>query len=1301
MNNKNEPETFPLTSSQRDIWLDQVVHPDIPLYNIGGYLRIDGEIDRDVFKQAVVQVVNKNDSLRIVFHENDSKPVQEFCLEVPFNFPFIDFSGEENSFEKAVDWMLHEFRKPFPLYDSLLFRYALVKVSEKCYCYFNCQHHLIIDGWGVSLIGRYIAEEYNILISGTGNILHKPSYKEFITNDLEYLKSSKYERSKRYWEEKYFELPAPIISGHYAHQYERGKSPSSISNLTIERELFNGLEAFAKPLKATAFHVILAVLYTYFLKTSEEKDFIVGMPILNRSTSAFKETMGTFTSVSPHRFSFGLNISTVELIKLIANILKKDYRHQRFPLGEINKLCKSHNTKFHQLFDMSISFEKHSYEFYINGSPVEAITLQNGFEQTPLALAIKEYNEAMPITIAFNYNLAAFQEAEIELLKKRFKFLLREMVNQPDLPVSNFSLIPPEEKEILLLEWNKTEVEHPANTCIHHLFEKQAEMHPEAIAIVSGNSQTTYKELNNLVNCVVETLQSCRISPEEIIGLCTDGSVEMIAGILGIMKAGGVYLPIDPSYPRERIDFMINDSDIKIILVPKKSNFDFLGNKPEMIYLDDTVFNLYRNNSINGESPGQQENIAYVIYTSGSTGKPKGVLITHKSLCNLANAQIRIFGIHPGDVVLQFASPSFDASVSEIFTTLCSGATLCLSSKENIIPGPALQKTLMDYSITHVTLPPSSLAVLPNDPLPCLKTLIVAGEACPQELAENWSKGRRFINAYGPTESTVCTTTFEYTSKNRNLPIGKPIDNIQVYILDREHNLLPIGVPGELFIGGAGLAKEYLNRQELTNERFIPDPYQDISARRLYKTGDSARYLTDGNIEFLGRKDHQVKVRGYRIELGEIEKVLSVHPSVRESIAVVREDQPGMKQLVVYITQKQDEQGPTSKPEIFSYIRKKLPGYMVPQDILFLEDIPLTPNGKVDRNALSKPGYGLNSNTRNQPSTSETEKLLLQLWETVCGEKKIGIQDDFFEYGLDSLQAVQLLGIIQKTFDINIPQADLFQRSTIKELSDFLDDKKKTIQINEAQSPSTTISTSVDSSPLMVPLSVREGAVSFYCMASGQGDRARFTRIAEELKEDCSLYMLHPIQPETHEDMNFDLNTLADNYANIIISRETGECRIGGFSIGGIVTLEVASILKKKGIEIGNPILIDTLAPTKPGPAVKLMRLFKKIIDLPVLKRLGIGKFTLNGRPLDVLFSDPGLLMQIDSLQAYKVKDFHGTANLIMSQTLRYFRYILFRRWHNHVKGTLNLYYVPGFHGNIFSEKNIKYLADAVRQCLK
>ncbi|WP_416209758.1 amino acid adenylation domain-containing protein [Nostoc sp. LEGE 06077] len=613
--------------------------------------------------------------------------------------------------------------------------------------------------------------------------------------------------------------------------------------------------------------------------------------------------------------------------------------------------------------------------------------------------------------------------------------------------IHNLSVLTEQERHKILLEWNDTKVDYPKHLCIHELFAAQVEKTPDNIAVVFDKQKLTYQELNHRANKVAHYLQSLGVGREVLVGICVERSLETIVGLLGILKAGAAYLPLDPTYPKERLSFMLSDSQVQVLLTQQKFVDEFSASGVKTVCLDSNWESINSQSQENPTSDVTAENLAYVIYTSGSTGTPKGVLIQHQGVCNLAQAQIKLFDVHPHSRVLQFASFSFDASVWEIIMALGSGASLYMGTQDSLRPGADLIRFLREHSITHVTLPPTALAALPAEALPTLQTLIVAGEACNPKLIAQWSQGRRFFNAYGPTESTVCATVAECHAGDTQTTIGRAIANTQVYILDNHLQPVPIGTPGELYIGGDGLARGYLNRPELTRERFIPNPFDDSAAlasprastgSRLYKTGDLARYLPDGNIEFLGRVDNQVKIRGFRIELDEIEKLLIQHPDVKQVAVIAREDIPGDKRLVAYIVLNQ-------KPEAIiatlkRFLEEKLPKYMVPGVFVILDSLPLTPNGKVDRQNLP-------DGDRIRPNLEETfvaprnpiEEKLASIWAELLGIEPIGINDNFFNLGGHSLIAAQMLSRIRDGFQVELFFHHIFANPTIAALAALIE----------------------------------------------------------------------------------------------------------------------------------------------------------------------------------------------------------------------------------------------------------------------
>ncbi len=651
-------------------------------------------------------------------------------------------------------------------------------------------------------------------------------------------------------------------------------------------------------------------------------------------------------------------------------------------------------------------------------------------------------------------------------------------------------------------------------------------------------------------------------------GICVERSVEMVVGLLGILKAGGAYVPIDPNYPTERIAYMLEDSAVPVLLTQSKLR-DRLPETQVMVVLLDVDWNAInskpQHNLVHQTKPN---NLAYVMYTSGSTGKPKGVMVGHQGLCNLAGALIRLFDVEPNSRILQFASFSFDASISEIVMSIGSGARLIMGTTESLRPGAELIELLQTQAITHVTLSPSALATLTNKTLPTLENIIVIGEACTKELVEEWSVGRRFFNAYGPTESTVCATVAECTNINHKPPIGRPIANTVIYILDSELQPVPIGVPGELHIGGAGLARGYLNRRELTEQKFIPNPFSNQPGSRLYKTGDLARYLPDGNIEFIGRIDHQVKIRGFRIELGEIEAVLAQHSQVREAVVIAREDIPGDKRLVAYLTTNDPK---TTINDLRSFLKTKLPEYMIPGAFVLLESIPLTPNGKVNRRALPIPDASslLRESSFIAPRDS-LELQLAQIWSEILGVSPIGVRDNFFDLGGHSLLAVRLMAEIEKQFSKNLSLATLFQGATVEQLAILLRQN-----------------TDTHSWSALVAIQPQGNHPPFFCMPGSGGNVVYFHQLARHLGNDQPFYALQPPSLDGISEPKGSVEEVAAYYLQAIQTLQpSGPYFLGGHSFGVLVAFEMAQQLQQKGETIALLALFD-LPARVPGSTLK------------------------------------------------------------------------------------------------------------------
>ncbi|AOX00349.1 hypothetical protein BJP34_13585 [Moorena producens PAL-8-15-08-1] len=682
-----------------------------------------------------------------------------------------------------------------------------------------------------------------------------------------------------------------------------------------------------------------------------------------------------------------------------------------------------------------------------------AVHLTETLADYPINTSIINDHQKFVLVIAQNgscacfYNNKNYSDLAIENLWRSFTVFLEGIVANPQQQIYQLPLLTERERNQLLVEWNDTATDYPQDKCIHQLFEEQVELTPDAVAVVFEDNQLTYRQLNNRANQLAHYLRSRGVGAEVLVGICVERSLEMVVGLLGILKAGGAYVPIDADYPRERIAYMISDSQIRLLLANEKSRALLPECSAQIVCLDKDWQIISECSKENPANQAKSSSLAYVIYTSGSTGRPKGVEIEHQSLTNFAQASRTEYGINKSDRVLQFASISFDAAAAEIYPCLLSGGTLVLRTEPMLSSVSTFWQTCRQWDITVLDLPTAywhhmmtELETAVKGVFPeSVRLVIIGGERALPGLVKNWQKLMeevpQLVNSYGPTEATVVTALHKIRASDtiqQEVPIGRAIANLQTYILDRHLQPLPIGVPGELYIGGVQLARGYLNRPELTQEKFIPSPFSKEPGSRLYKTGDLARYLRDGNIEFLGRIDNQVKIRGFRIELPEIEATLTENPQVKEAVVIAREDIPGDKQLVAYFVS--GETVPT-KSKLRSFLKEKLPDYMVPSAFVTLESLPLTPNGKIDRKALPAPDIEVASETTFVPPNTPTEELLAAIWSQILGIEKIGIHDNFFELGGHSLKATQVISRIQETFSLEFPLRHLFESPTIRKLA--------------------------------------------------------------------------------------------------------------------------------------------------------------------------------------------------------------------------------------------------------------------------
>ncbi|MBW4597352.1 MAG: amino acid adenylation domain-containing protein [Brasilonema angustatum HA4187-MV1] len=915
-------KSYPLSSGQEAMWFIQQISPESVAYNMFITTIINSCLNIAIVERIWKKIIENHPILRTTYTSHRGKPVQQVNQQYKFNLEVIDAISWSEDYLKEKIFAITD--RPFNLEKDLVLRVSLFTRSPEEHILLLTMHHIAGDLWSFDLLlsefqTLYAREIEQVSQKQTqvvaNDSTNNKSYLDFVHWQSEMLSSVKGEKLWQYWQQKLAgELPILNLLADKPRPPVRTYQEAA-HILKLDEQLVQKLKNLALTSGTSLYQILLAAFYVLLYRYTNQTDILIASAMRGRWGRDFQEIVGYFVNLIVLRTSVQENATFTEFLAQVSKIVREAQKHQHYPFALLTEQLQPERDASHSpICQVSFTWQRQRWcEPTQNSSHIQEQVLQMepyllGHQRgADLDLNLMVMEAQGVLQLCWQYNTDLFEATTITGMEQHFVNLLEGIVVNSQQQIWQLPLLTEVEQQ-LLAQWNNTQADYPLDKCIHQLFEEQVQRTPDAVAVVFENQQLTYQQLNCRANKLAYYLRSLGVKPDVLVGLCVERSPLMIIGLLAILKAGGAYVPLDPEYPTERLSFMLEDTQLGVLLAQQHLVDKLPLNQAKLVFIDQIQSQLEYNNQDNPVIEVTASHLANVIYTSGSTGKPKGVMVEHKGLVNLAQAQIQTFSVQSHNRVLQFASLSFDASISEIIMVLGSGATLYLGTKDSLMPGMPLIERLRDYGITHITLPPSALPVLPDEELPSLQTIIVAGEASSVELIKKWSVGRNFFNAYGPTEASVCATIAKCTPEDNKVTIGNPIANTQVYILDSRLQPVPIGVPGELHIGGAGLARGYLNRNKLTQEKFIANPFQrsrgageqgsrgkiedqSANSERLYKTGDLARYLPDGNIEYLGRIDNQVKIRGFRIELGEIEAVLTQLPEVQEAVVIVREDQ--------------------------------------------------------------------------------------------------------------------------------------------------------------------------------------------------------------------------------------------------------------------------------------------------------------------------------------------------------------------------------------------------------------------------
>ncbi len=1057
-------ERVPLTFAQKRLWFLEQLEPENRIYNDVDTLRLTGELDAAAMGRAFEEVVRRHEALRTVFVEEDGEPAQVVRDEFPAALDYLDLShlpetGRMAEVRRVAD---ETTRASFDLARGPLIRPLLLRLGERDHALLVPVHHIVTDGWSQGIVFRELFTLYDAFRQGRPSPLTPPGlqYGDFAVWQQRYLAAGALERQAAYWKERLRGVPAllelPTDRARPAEQSYRGRA----YEFMVSREVSAQLQTLAQERGATLFMVLLAAFSALLARYTGEEDVVVGSPIANRTRPELESLVGLFANTLAFRTDTSGDPTFRELLERVRDEVFEDYAHQDLPFERlVEELRVERSLSYNPVYQVLLTLQN-TPRGRLSLGGLEMYPLETTHDTSKLDLSLTAIPLGEGLYAGWEYSTELFDRASVARLTDRFVTLLRGISEHPDRRLSELPLVTPEERVRVLYGWNGSGRVEPDGAPVHERFGAQAERTPHAVALVCGGRTMTYAELRHRSDALARYLRARGVGPEVRVGVCVERSPETVVALLGILGAGGAYVPFDTAHPRDRLGYLVEDSGIALLLTQERLFAGLPGSATaDVVFLD---ADWARIEAEPADVPGVAVlpgNAAYVIYTSGSTGKPKGVVVPHSALSGYTAVARDAYGIGPHDRVLQFASVAFDASAEEIWPALASGARLVLRTDEMLDSAAAFLDACREWGITVLDLPTAYWHELvaelsecaPGDrpPLPeSLRLAIIGGERALPERLRAWrdcsGERIRLVNTYGPTEATVVATLCDVSStagedeaSPRHVPIGRPLPGVRAYVLDPRGEPTGIGIPGELYIGGSGVARGYLDRPGLTAERFLPEPFGAEPGARAYRTGDRVRWLPDGTLEFMGRVDHQVKIRGFRVELGEVEAALNRCPGVEEAVVVTREEARGETRLVAYVVPA--AAGEVAAAELRSALREELPGYMLPAAFVPMEALPLTRNGKVDRRALPAPeARRSEGGPRGALPRNDVEGTIAAAWRDVLGVEEVGLDDNFFDLGGHSLLLVRLRSRLAGRFSREASVVVLFRYPTVRSLAGYL-----------------------------------------------------------------------------------------------------------------------------------------------------------------------------------------------------------------------------------------------------------------------
>ena len=1180
-------ENVPLSCAQRRLWFLDQLEPHSSAYNVCQAVQFSGALDVTALERSLNEIIRRHEILRTNFVACEGNPTQVIAENRTLKPAAIDLSQRPNDRrERELQRVLQEeARRVFDLSRDLLLRALLVRLEPQEHVLLITMHHIVSDGWSLGIFFRELAAFYESFTAGEGPTLPELpiQYADFALWEQDTFRNATPEKSLAYWKGQLRDdLPAlelPTDRARPAAPTSRGATETRQFPPTLAR----ALQELSRQEGATLFMTLLAAFQTLLHRYTGQGDIAVGSVVAGRNHLDLEKLIGFFVNTLVFRGDLAGDPTFRELLRRARETALGAFAHQELPFEKlVEELHPERSLRRNPFFQVMFVWQNAAVApARLSGLKLQPRDVDGGTAKFDLTLSMMETPQGL--RAALEYNLDLFDRDTAARMLGHFQMLLEGIAAVPDQKLSKLPLLTADERQQLLVEWNNTGTPYPENETVPQLFDRQAARTPEAIAVKFEDRRLTYRELDARAGRLANYLRGLGVGPDVLVAVCLERSLEMIVALLGILKAGGAYVSLDPDYPHERLAFMLEDTRAPVLLTQEKLRAALdqsvgslspgaIRRLPFVVCLDTRWETLARLDTIGSSQGATADNLAYVSYTSGSTGRPKGVCVTHRGVVRLVK-ETHFARFDHSRIFLQLAPVAFDASTLEIWGPLLNGAQLVL-----LPPGtPSLARlgeAIEKNGVTTLWLTAGFFHQMVEEQPASLKNvrqLLAGGDVLsPTHVARALEKldGTQLINGYGPTENTTFTCCHHITRSlpaNRSVPIGRPVANTQVYLLDAQGQPVPIGVPGELYAGGAGLARNYLNHPALTAEKFVPHPFSDTPGARLYRTGDRARWLADGSIEFLGRLDRQVKIRGFRVELEEIETALSQHPAVKEAVVIAREDRPADKRLVAYLVA-----GPSPAPspvELRHYLEGTLPDYMVPSAFVFLRAFSLNANGKVDRQALPAPDSARAPGETGFVAPRDAVEIhLAAIWEKVLDVRPVGVHDNFFELGGHSLLGARLFAQIEKHFGKELPLASLFQAPTVEQLACLL---------RESKAP-----TLCSSLVAIQPKGTRPPI--FLVHGAGGGNLWGYANLAPLLGADQPVYGLESRGMRGLEEFSRVEDMAAHYLEEIRTVQPRGPYYLGGYCFGGNVAYEMARQLAERGESIGLLALFES-APVNTG----------------------------------------------------------------------------------------------------------------------